>query len=96
KLIKAIIGKKCEILWAKNGEEMVNLFKENRGKKLCIAESDVESYPGMFVRNANQSNSLKGVFAPYPKETVQGGHNKLQKLVAAREDYIAKCSGRRS
>ena len=32
KLIKAIIGKKCEILWAKNGEEMVNLFKENRGK----------------------------------------------------------------
>ena len=66
------------------------------GKKLCIAESDVESYPGMFVRNANQSNSLKGVFAPYPKETVQGGHNKLQKLVTAREDYIAKCSGRRS
>ncbi len=50
----------------------------------------------MFVRNANQSNSLKGVFAPYPKETVQGGHNKLQKLVTAREDYIAKCSGRRS
>ena len=66
------------------------------GKKLCIAESDVESYPGMFVRNANQSNSLKGVFAPYPKETIQGGHNKLQKLVTAREDYIAKCSGRRS
>ena len=28
KLIKAIIGKKCEILWAKNGEELVNLFKE--------------------------------------------------------------------
>lgn len=33
KLIKAIIGKKCEILWAKNGEEMVGLFKENRGKQ---------------------------------------------------------------
>lgn len=26
KLIKAIIGKKCDILWAKNGEEIVNLF----------------------------------------------------------------------
>ena len=26
KLIKAIIGKKCEILWAKNGEDIVNLF----------------------------------------------------------------------
>lgn len=24
KLIKAIIGKKCDILWAKNGEEMLN------------------------------------------------------------------------
>ena len=36
KLIKAIIGKKCEILWAKNGEEMVGLFKENRGKTAAI------------------------------------------------------------
>ena len=26
KLIKAIIGKKCDILWAKNGEEMLNLY----------------------------------------------------------------------
>ncbi|WP_291528551.1 response regulator [Bacteroides sp. UBA939] len=36
KLIKAIIGKKCEILWAKNGEEMINLFKENRDKTAAI------------------------------------------------------------
>ena len=27
KLIKAIIGKKCDIMWARNGEEMVNLFQ---------------------------------------------------------------------
>ena len=27
KLIKAIIGKKCDIEWAKNGEEMVQLFQ---------------------------------------------------------------------
>lgn len=27
KLIKAIIGKKCDIQWAKNGEEIVALFK---------------------------------------------------------------------
>ena len=26
KLIKAIIGKKCDILWAKNGEEMLSLW----------------------------------------------------------------------
>ncbi len=29
KLIKAIIGKKCDILWAKNGEEIVSLFHEH-------------------------------------------------------------------
>lgn len=36
KLIKAIIGKKCEILWAKNGEEIITLFKENRAKAEAI------------------------------------------------------------
>ncbi len=36
KLIKAIIGKKCEIMWAKNGEEIVSLFKENREKAEAI------------------------------------------------------------
>lgn len=36
KLIKAIIGKKCDILWAKNGEEIVNLFRENREKAAAI------------------------------------------------------------
>ena len=36
KLIKAIIGKKCDILWAKNGEEIVNLFRENRDRAAAI------------------------------------------------------------
>lgn len=36
KLIKAIIGKKCEILWAKNGLEIVELFKENRDRAEAI------------------------------------------------------------
>lgn len=66
------------------------------GKKLCIAESDVESYPGMFVHNEDHSTSLKGVFAPYPKTTIQGGHNKLQQLVTERENYLADCSGKRN
>ena len=43
KLIKAIIGKKCEILWAKNGEEMVGLFKENRGKTAAILMNGLEA-----------------------------------------------------
>ncbi len=36
KLIKAIIGKKCDIEWAKNGEEMVKLFKANQDKAAAI------------------------------------------------------------
>ncbi len=36
KLIKAIIGKKCDILWAKNGQEIIDLFHQNRGKAEAI------------------------------------------------------------
>ena len=36
KLIKAIIGRKCEIMWAKNGEEIVSLFREYRDKADAI------------------------------------------------------------
>ncbi len=36
KLIKAIIGKRCDILWARNGEEIVSLFEENREQAEAI------------------------------------------------------------
>jgi len=36
KLIKAIIGKKCDIEWAKNGEEMVPLFQEHQYRASAI------------------------------------------------------------
>ena len=36
KLIKAIIGKKCEVQWARNGEEIGSLFLENRDKADAI------------------------------------------------------------
>ena len=36
KLIKAIIGERCDILWAMNGEDMVKLFRENREKAAAI------------------------------------------------------------
>lgn len=61
-----------------------------KGKKLCIAESDLMNYPGMFLYPGDQPHSLKGVFAPYPKEVRQGGHNNLQMMVKSREDFLAK------
>lgn len=66
------------------------------GVKLCITESDLENYPGLYLSVAEGENSLKGIFAPYPKRAEQGGHNKLQMLVKEREAYIAKVDTPRS
>ncbi|WP_373056516.1 glycoside hydrolase family 97 protein [Zunongwangia sp. H14] len=65
------------------------------GIKAAITEADLESYPGMFLKAGNQEYSLKGDFAPYPLEEVQGGHNGLQSYVTKRADYLAKTSGTR-
>ncbi len=66
------------------------------GKKVCITESDLEDYPGMYLNARGGENSLNAVFAEYPKEEEQGGHNNLQMRVTEREDYIARVPGRRT
>lgn len=66
------------------------------GIKVVVAESDVENYPGMFISNADGDYILDGEFAPVPSEVVVGGHNKLQGIVNARHNYIAKCEGCRT
>lgn len=68
----------------------------NDGRKLCITEADMEDYPGMFLSTDGKSSSFKGVYAPYPKEKVQGGHNNLEMEIRSRENYIAKTSGTRN
>ena len=65
-----------------------------KGKKVLLTEADLESYPGMYLNTAQGNHSFPGVFAPYPKTTVQGGHNMLQRLVTAREPYIARIPGK--
>ncbi|NDV59487.1 glycoside hydrolase family 97 protein [Bacteroides sp. 519] len=66
------------------------------GKKICISESDLESYPGLFLTTAAGNHSLTGMFAAYPRTTELGGHNMLQFSVTEREPYIAKVSGPRT
>ena len=61
--------------------------------KLVIAESDLVSYPGMFLYNSNEDKCLEGAYAPYPKVEELGGHNMLQMIVKEREDYLAACDG---
>ncbi|MBO4476522.1 MAG: glycoside hydrolase family 97 catalytic domain-containing protein [Bacteroidales bacterium] len=66
------------------------------GMKVCITESDLTDYPGMYLSNDDKDNTLEAVFAPYPKEIVQGGHNMLQGLVKSREDFIARADAGQS
>lgn len=66
----------------------------DKGKKVCLAEADLESYPGMFLRNSDGSTLLRSDFAPYPAATEQGGHNQLQQLVTSRRPYIAECKAK--
>lgn len=68
----------------------------DRGKTVCIAESDLESYPGMYIVGGNGNSSLQSNFAPYPATTKQGGHNELQQIVTQRESYIARCQAKTS
>ena len=69
---------------------------ECAGVKVCIAESDVESYPGMFLCNTTGENALVGHFAPLPRRTEEGGHNKLQGIVRERESFVAHCEAVRT
>lgn len=71
------------------------LFEIGDGKKMLITEADLEDYPGMYLRHTPGKDELFGVFAPYPKKEVQGGHNNLQMVVTERENYIARTQGTR-
>ena len=70
------------------------LIDFDNGKKVVITESDVEDYPGTYLRKGD-GNSLVGIQASYPKKEKQGGYNMLQNIVTEREDYIAKVKGAR-
>lgn len=80
--------------WDKKRLAFLPLVVEGvKGKKVCITEADLINYPGMYLYNGNDSQTLTGFFAPYPKEIKQGGHNLLQGEVQSREAYIAKYNG---
>ena len=63
------------------------------GVKLCITESDLLNYPGMYLLGVGTSTALNGVFAPVPSTVEQGGHNMLQGVVTSRKDCIYEGSG---
>ena len=57
--------------------------------KICITESSLSDYPGLYLKGTGASGQLVGENAPLPKRVEQGGHNNLQLIVKERESYIA-------
>ena len=67
----------------------------NSGAKIAIAESDVEDYPGLWLRGAN-SNALEAVFPPYPLKEALRKNSDRDLEVTEKADYIALTKGART
>jgi len=64
------------------------------GLKAVIMESDLESYPGMFITTDSISGTMTGKFAKYPATTGYYPWRK-QQYVTSTEDFIAKADRKR-
>ncbi len=63
--------------------------------KVAITESDLDDYPGMFLKGTS-SDSLQSAFAGYPlEERIQEG-DYPEMVVGRRADYIARTNGARN
>jgi alpha-glucosidase len=69
------------------------MLEMDNGKKLVITESDLQNYPGMYLK-AGKDKILSTAYAPYPLAEAIGGHNKLNSVVTERAGYIAKLPGK--
>ena len=89
KLIKAIIGRKCEIMWAKNCEEIVSLFREYRDKADAIL-MDIKM-PVMDGLEATRQIREAGSSVPIIAVTAYAyDSDRAKALDVGCDDYIAK------
>lgn len=72
------------------------VVKSESGPSVCLTETDLYDYPGLYLVASEGQYGLKGVHPGYPKKVEQGGHNNLQMLVTEREDFIAKVEAPRN
>lgn len=64
------------------------------GIKVVLAESDVRSYPGMYV--VKNGTGFRGQFAHYPDSLALGSWGNFISVVQRRRDYIAHTKGERT
>lgn len=69
-------------------------LKSEKGTLICITESDLVNYPGMFLHNNDGGASLYGVWARYPDKVEIGGHDSVHGIVKSRFPYIARASAK--
>lgn len=67
----------------------------DKGVKIPIGESDVEDYPGLWLRGAND-NALEAVFPPYPLKEELRKNSDRDLHVTEKADYIALTKGART
>jgi alpha-glucosidase len=63
--------------------------------KAVITESDLDDYPGMFLR-FNVDKQIEGVNAPYPLAVKMNPGEFPQEVVTRRADFIARTNGNRT
>ncbi len=66
------------------------------GVKLCLTESDLQAYPGMYLWNKSQKHELEGIFAPCPEKIRNGGDDMIHCEVIKTKDHIAETDGHHS
>lgn len=64
--------------------------------KVFITESDVESYPGMYVNYSAPAGGFKAVFPRYPAGEYTYTQSRMQERVVSRKEHIAEVKGARN
>ncbi|MBO4427288.1 MAG: glycoside hydrolase family 97 protein [Bacteroidales bacterium] len=81
--------------WEKGRLAFLPILFDAGVAKLCITESDLLNYPGMYLEG-DGGKTLRGVFAQYPDAVEQGGHSNIMLLRKSRKDFIAKLPAKAS
>lgn len=80
-------------LTAENLSSLPLLVVTENGTNIILTESDIEDYPGMWVRGES-GNTLKGVFPACPVDIDQESDRDVP--VTKRADYLAETEGSRT